>query len=467
MSSKPYAPEEPIAAIATALVPSALGIIRTSGKNAVSLVAKLFSRPKALLNAKGNTIVYGWIIDPENQNQKIDEVMVAVYREGKSFTGEEMAEIFCHGGTAPVLRIYNLLLANGFRSAEKGEYTFRAFINGKSDLTKAEAVREIIGSKTDLSRSHAAQRLEGGLLSEIEDIKKQMLHAIATLEVEIEYPEDEENIADSFDSTELRQIKARLEKLSSSWAAEKLYQEGAQVVLCGKTNAGKSSLFNALLKEERAIVSDIRGTTRDWLESFASFGGVPVRLFDTAGLRETDDVIEKTGVERTKDLITKADVILYVADSTVALDQEDNDFLSRYANGTAPFVLVLNKDDKTLGQNQVNFDKQKFSNVSAVKISAKTGSGIAELISFVKNLLEKQAKRENDIIGLGSERQKIAVEEALDSINHALIAAEQGFTLDAAVQDIEDAISCLAELTGEVTPDDILESVFSSFCVGK
>ncbi|MBO7486349.1 MAG: tRNA uridine-5-carboxymethylaminomethyl(34) synthesis GTPase MnmE [Spirochaetaceae bacterium] len=470
MNKKAYTPEEPIAAIATALVPAALGVIRTSGRNAVQLVSKVFSRPKALLGAKPNSIVYGWIKDsskPAGQ-QNIDEVLAAVYHAPKSYTGEDMVEIFCHGGTITVISILNLLLANGFRQAEKGEFTFRSFINGKGDLTKAEAVKEIIGSKTDESRSHAAERLEGSLYSEIEDIKQQLLKVIASLEVEIEYPEDEENIADSFDTTELRKIKKRMETLRASWDTEKLYQDGAKVVLCGKTNAGKSSLFNVLLKEERAIVSDIHGTTRDWLESTVSFDGIPVQLYDTAGLRETDDIIEQKGVERSISLTEQADIILYLIDSSTGVTAEDTDFIQNFKDEKSKLVILMNKSDKTKKtvEELTSTAKQSFPDTPIIPVSTKTTDGIRDLVYSVKKLLSAKEKKEASV-GLGSERQKKLIDEALESVNHVFVVSEEGFTLDAAVQDIEDAISSLAEITGEVTPDDILESVFSSFCVGK
>lgn len=458
--SKSYTPEEPIAAIATALAPSALALIRISGKNCIELLSKVFSRPKALTQAEGNTIVYGWIVDSVNpdQKQKIDEVLVSVFRAPKSYTGEEMAEISCHGGISPVTAIFNLLLKNGFRTAFPGEFTFRAFINGKTDLTKSEAVKEIIDSKTDASRSLAAGRLSGNLYNEIQSIKEKIISTIASIEVELEYPEDEENFSDSFDSTLLLQAKNSLTELSKSWQSQKLYQDGARIILCGKTNAGKSSLFNALLKEERAIVSDIEGTTRDWIESWVSFDGIPARLFDTAGLRITDDVIEQRGVEMTKDLTQDADIIIYLVDSTKEESKDDIDFINSF-NGKIPVIKVLNKIDVL--QNNSKLDE------NSVKISAKTGLGISDLIKTVKGALVQSTKSDRTQAGLGSERQKQAVDEALDSVNHALEVSKGGFSMDAVVQDLEDALSFLSEITGETTPEDILGNIFANFCVGK
>lgn len=458
--SNSYTPEEPIAAIATALAPSALALIRISGKNCIELLSKVFSRPKALTQTEGNTIVYGWIVDSVNpdQKQKIDEVLVSVFRAPKSYTGEEMAEISCHGGISPVTAIFNLLLKNGFRTALPGEFTFRAFINGKTDLTKSEAVKEIIDSKTDASRSLAAGRLSGNLYNEIQSIKEKIISTIASIEVELEYPEDEENFSDSFDSTLLLQAKNSLTELSKSWQSQKLYQDGARIILCGKTNAGKSSLFNALLKEERAIVSDIEGTTRDWIESWVSFDGIPARLFDTAGLRITDDVIEQRGVEMTKDLTQDADIIIYLVDSTKEESKDDIDFINSF-NGKIPVIKVLNKIDVL--QNNSKLDE------NSVKISAKTGLGISDLIKTVKGTLVQSTKSDRTQAGLGSERQKQAVDEALDSVNHALEVSKGGFSMDAVVQDLEDALSFLSEITGETTPEDILGNIFANFCVGK
>lgn len=458
MTPSQYAPEEPISSIATALAPAALGIVRVSGTGCIELVSKIFSRPKALLEAPGNTLVYGWIVD---QGQKIDEVMLSVYRAPKSFTGEDMVEISCHGGPAVVTAIQNLMLKSGFRQANRGEYTFRAYINGKTDLTKAEAVKEIIDSHTDTSRSHAAGRLAGSLFAEIDSIKKLIIDTLASIEVEIEYPEDEETIADTFDRKDIEIAIKRLQSLVDSWQGEKLYQDGARVVLAGRTNAGKSSLFNAILKEERAIVSDIEGTTRDWLESWASINGIPVRLFDTAGLRETSDQIEAQGVEISRNLVHDADVVLYLVDSQQGLIKEDRDFIEHC---TEPLIIVETKIDKD-GENRENIEiKEGF---SVCKISSKTGEGIAELFNQISAILTAGLSSERQQAGLGSARQKESVAEALECVKHALVSADDNYTLDAVVQDLEDAIDSLGEVTGDVTPDDVLGSIFANFCVGK
>ena len=463
MPNPKYAPEEPICAVATALAPAALGIVRCSGKDCICLMEKVVSRPKALREAAGNTIVYGWIKDGEIP---VDEVMVSVFRAPKSFTGEEMVEISCHGGPAVVLAIHRLLLKSGFRQAERGEFTFRAFINGKADLTKAEAVREIIDSRTGEGRSRAAGRLAGSLYEEIDSIKKLITDTLASIEVEIEYPEDEETIADSFDSTDLNKAIERLEFLSASWKGEKLYQDGARLVLCGRTNAGKSSLFNAILKEERAIVSDIEGTTRDWIESWVDFDGIPVRLFDTAGLRETDDVIEAHGVELTHSLSEDADVILYLTDARYNLNSEDFLFLRMC---TKPVIFVWNKSD--LVEEEKSLSRQFLAEVPLIKkelhVSASKGSGFSELYGAVREVLTEGTASERTQAGRGAERQKNAVEEALESVRHAVMVAQEDYALDAVVQDIEDSLNSLGEVTGEVTADDVLGSIFSRFCVGK
>lgn len=503
MNSAGYTPEEPIAAIATALAPAALGIVRCSGKGVIELLAPLFSRPKALLSAEGNTIVYGWLIEPVAGQgavgRRIDQVLVSVFRSPRSFTGEDMVEISCHGGPGMVTGILRLLTSHGFRAALPGEFTFRSFINGKADLTRAEAVQEIIAAKTDTSRGRAAGRLAGGLFQELDEIKSLLRETLAALEAEIEYPEDEEAIADAFDSSQLEEARSRLASLCASWSCERLYQDGVRVVLCGRTNAGKSSLFNTLLKEDRSIVSNIHGTTRDWIEGWVSFGGIPARLFDTAGLRESDDEVERHGIQRTQDLTAEADLILYVVDSTVGLTEEDREFLEnrrRAENpsdccgsddnrpddnrrddnrtgdkptaGSPPLALVLNKWDKVALHSLSEPGMDGLPVDTVVRLSARTGQGTAQLVEEICRLLFRNISHAGaEQVGLGTERQKDCAQAALEAVVHGLEVAEEGYTLDAVVQDVEEALEALGEITGEVTTEDILDTVFSRFCLGK
>lgn len=508
MNSAGYTPEEPIAAIATALAPAALGIVRCSGKGVIELLAPLFSRPKALLEAEGNTIVYGWLIEPAAGQgavgRRIDQVLVSVFRSPRSFTGEDMVEISCHGGPGMVTGILRLLTSHGFRAALPGEFTFRSFINGKADLTRAEAVQEIIAAKTDTSRGRAAGRLAGGLFQELDEIKSLLRETLAALEAEIEYPEDEEAIAEAFDSSQLEEARRRLASLCASWSCERLYQDGVRVVLCGRTNAGKSSLFNTLLKEDRSIVSNIHGTTRDWIEGWVSFGGIPARLFDTAGLRESDDEVERHGIQRTQDLTAEADLILYVVDSTIGLTEEDREFLEnrrRAENpsdccgcddnrpddnrpddnrrddnrlgdkptaGSPPLALVLNKWDKVALHSLSEPGMDGLPVDTVVRLSARTGQGTAQLVEEICRLLFRNISHAGaGQVGLGTERQKDCAQAALEAVVHGLEVAEEGYTLDAVVQDVEEALESLGEITGEVTTEDILDTVFSRFCLGK
>lgn len=458
MQSLNYILDDDIAAIATALAPSALGIIRTSGPKSIEHTARFFSRPETLLKADGHTLVYGWVHDA---GVNIDEVMLCIYRAPHSNTGENTVEIICHGGPAVVKAVYNLCIKNGFRPAERGEFTFRSFIHGKTDLTRAEAVREMIDSKTGTGCKKAAGRLSGAVFRRLERIKSELLTALASLAVEIEYPEDETSGAGSFDEQLFEQSCTELRSLAVSWQNEKIYQNGIKIVLAGKTNAGKSSLFNALLKEDRAIVSDIHGTTRDWLEADLDFNGIPVKLFDTAGIRDTGDSIEAIGVQRSIALIGEADIALYLIDGTKPPAADDITFIAKAA---IPLILVHTKSDKGLPETL----PPELHNYRTVAVSAKTGDGLERLTAAVTDMvIADRTLTTESSVSLGTLRQRQAVESALSALEHAQTAAASGYPLDAVIQDVEDAVHTLGEITGEVRSDDILDRIFSDFCVGK
>ncbi|WP_024466566.1 tRNA uridine-5-carboxymethylaminomethyl(34) synthesis GTPase MnmE [Treponema pedis] len=470
MQAGKYGLDDAIAAIATALSPAALGIVRTSGANCIELSASIFSKPGTLLKAAGNSVLHGWVINPKTKI-KIDEVTVCVYRAPKSFTGEDSVEFICHGGTAVVLSIYRLLLQNGFRAAEGGEFTFRAFANGKTDLTRAEAVNEIINSKTDTAVELAAGRLSGSVFSEIKRIKESLLKVIAAADVEIEYPEDEETVEGVFSSDLILQVLNPLQILYDSWASEKIFIDGARVVLAGKTNAGKSSLFNVLLKEDRAIVSDIHGTTRDWLEAGLNFNGIPVNLYDTAGFRYTQDKIEAIGVERSLKISREADLVLYLLDSAEAVKDSklNDDDLNFIKNSPVPIITVITKTDLLdSGKEKLIIKILKDENIlNYIFISAKNYKGIKELSAAAYGLLASSSNSLSKGASLGSERQKEAVSNALQFLNSAYENAAAGFPLDLITEDLEEALRFLGEVTGEVNSEDILDKVFSGFCVGK
>ncbi|MBN1615764.1 MAG: tRNA uridine-5-carboxymethylaminomethyl(34) synthesis GTPase MnmE [Spirochaetales bacterium] len=469
MKPSDYDPSRPIVAIASALVPQALGIVRLSGSRCLELLAPFFSRPQALALAPGNTLVHGWLYNaPEGTEgrSRLDEVMIAVYRAPKSFTGEDSAEITCHGGPAILMAVFRTAREAGFFPAQKGEFTLRAFMNGKTDLTRSEAIREIIESSTDMARESAANRLSGTLTREIIEIKNLVIHAIAAIGVEIEYPEDEETVKGAFNATPIMQAIERLKILESAWVTERLLLEGVKIVLAGKTNAGKSRFFNALLKEERAIVSDTHGTTRDWLESRIDVDGIPALLYDTAGMRETEDHIEAQGVDRSKNLARKADLVLYLVDATCGLTDEDRQILSTLS----PSILVWSKVDLPQAKPLVNITQEGLPVQACIAASAKTGEGIHELIKRAALIIrgadsgEVCAKGE---IAPGSERQKKAIQAAREQLQSAIHNEQKGFPLDAVCQDLEESLTFLGEITGEISSADILDEVFSNFCVGK
>ncbi|MDR0877805.1 MAG: tRNA uridine-5-carboxymethylaminomethyl(34) synthesis GTPase MnmE [Treponema sp.] len=475
MSTPAYGDDAPIAAFATPLSESALALIRCSGKNAVELLAPFFSRPENLLNARGNTVVHGWII---KSGERIDEVLVSVFRAPRSFTGEESFDISCHGGISAARAVMRVLNTAGFRNALPGEFTFRAFMSGKLDLTRSESVMEIVSAKTDLSRRHAIQRLSGVLEQEIIAIKNLLVQALSQTEILLDYSEDE--IGASNDEMtgampgkpQAAEALDRLKTLASSWRRERLYQEGALAVIAGRPNAGKSSLFNLLLKEERSIVTEAPGTTRDWIEAWISSDGIPIRLVDTAGLRDSNDPVEKIGVERSRELLHEADLILYVIDGETGITEDDRVFLEEYSQKSenrkmAVQVLALwNKADKVPLPQTIANTNNHGKCPTLIAVSAKTGLGITELTSVMSSLLGSTDTTETTA-GIATIRQKNLIDTAIEAVESALELAANGEPLDLIAPQLRSAVNSLGEITGEVSTVDILEAMFSKFCVGK
>jgi tRNA modification GTPase len=467
-----YGDDCPIAALATPPGESALAVIRTSGKDAVDRLAGVFSRPDALRGAAGNSVVYGWVLGPGGE--RLDQVLISVYRAPRSFTGEEGAEITCHGGSAVIRGVLEALRGAGFRDALPGEFSFRAFMQGKLDLTRAESVMELVFAKTGRSRDRALGRLSGALEGEIRGIGGLLLHVLAAAELYLDYSEDEigpgdaggeggdgEEAAGRLPQRALaEEARRRLRALAGSYRLESLYREGALAVIAGRPNAGKSSLFNRLLKEDRAIVAEAPGTTRDWIEAWISLEGIPLRLVDTAGLRDSADPVERLGVARSRELLDRADLVLYVIDGEAGFSPEDRDFLGA-AGEKAPALLRLwNKADRA--------PLPPEGEGSLIAVSAKTGEGLPALIAAAAGALEAGfGVAEAGGAGLGSPRQKELVDRALESLEEALDLADRAEPLDLAAPLLRDAVNALGEITGEVSTADILEALFSRFCVGK
>ena len=437
-----YNVDEPIYALATAYAPSALAVIRLSGKNTIEMLSQAFSSPSWLNKAASKTLVHGYILDEENV--RIDEVVLAVYREGSGYTGEEAVEISCHGSLVVLRRLFTRLEQLGFKRAEKGEFTFRAFMHGRMDLTQAEAVEEIIRSKSEISQEKALDRLSGKLRDSITDIKTRLVDILASLEVQLDYAEDE--IIDEwvFPEAEVSSIISSLKALSSTYGASRIYREGAKVVLAGAANAGKSSLFNLLVKEDRAIVSPVPGTTRDFIETWIDLDGIPVRLFDTAGLRSSDDMVESEGIRRSEALMDDADLIIYLVDPDDALLPENID--------SERTLVVYSKRDKRRMADDLS-------------ISSVTGEGVSELIGEVKERLMGLSPQEEGGLSIDSERQYSYLLSCIDALESAERCKDA--PVDIMAMFFQSALESLGYITGEVTTEDLLDTLFSKFCLGK
>jgi tRNA modification GTPase len=464
MKTFSYGDDSPIAAFATTPGKSALTLIRCSGKGSPELAAGIFSSREKILQAAGNTVIHGWIVahnkSPDKPTERVDDVLISVFRSPKSYTGEDSIDISCHGGNAAGQAVMAALRAVGFRDALPGEFTFRAFMNGKLDLTRAESVMELVSARTDRGRHNAINRLSGVLEKEISAIKKTLVEVLSGAEIFLDYSEDEisadaEEIAGRLPGeTPARETLARLQKLASSWHLERIYQDGILAVIAGRPNSGKSSLFNLLLKEERSIVTEIPGTTRDWIEAWVSIEGIPVRLADTAGLRDSSDRVEKIGVERSRDLLEAADLVLYLIDGEVGITDGDSALIEKLAT---PHLILWNKTDIAPAPKGL------------LAVSAKTGEGITELSTAIATAIQTgiAANAENIYPSLGTERQKNLVEAAITALEEALRLAERGEPLDLVSPMLREAVNALGEITGEVSTADILEKMFGKFCVGK
>ena len=467
MDNNSFYPRDSIAALATPWGESALAVIRVSGADSLAVLDSLFrpASPAAgtLTAVQGHTVHHGAIVVParEGEPEIIDDVLVAVFRGPKSFTGEDGAEISCHGSPVIVRRLLELLNKAGFRFAGPGEFTLRAFLNRKLDLTQAEAVNEVVRARSDRARAIALNRLSGAIERKITEIKQAVVRLSAAVELGLDYPEDEiEPGKPAAREEDAAVCQEELERLLATYRIGKLYQEGISVVLAGRTNSGKSTLFNRMLREDRAIVSEVHGTTRDYLEAVVTMDGVPIKLYDTAGYRDRADSIEAEGMRRTDSIVANADLVLYLVDAGQGLAVQDEEFLnSRAQSGsTIPVWSKIDAPDAGRPNSPPGF----------VALSAKEGEGLEALSRrIIETVLAGAGSVEAGEPIIDSLRQKRLLERARQGIEDFRRGLREDQPLDVLAVDLKEALDALGEITGEVTSRDILNQIFSQFCVGK
>lgn len=453
-----------IAAIATVLGEGGISIIRISGSKSLDIVDSIFKgkNNRNLLDINPYSMRYGFIIEKETEDI-LDEVLVTYMKGPRSYTAEDTVEINCHGGVTPTKRIFQEIIKAGARVAEPGEFTKRAFLNGRIDLSQAEAVIDIIRAKTELSMKSAVLQSNGRISKEIDSLRNRLLQIIAHIEATVDFPEDDlEEVTSNQVSIQVENIINEVSELLSTADEGKILREGLNVVIVGKPNVGKSSLLNALLKEQRAIVTEVPGTTRDVIEEYINLDGVPIKIIDTAGIRETEDIVEKIGVEKSKEKIIEADLIIFMIDLSRELDDEDKEIMDYIRD--KKYIVLLNKSD--LENKVVKEDLVGLNLKYIIESSAKSGKGLDELKDSIKELFFKGEVKNQDII-ITNARHKEALIRAKESLSSALDTLNNTLAIDLSSIDIRNAWSKLGEITGDTLEEDIIDKIFSEFCLGK
>lgn len=452
--------EKTIAGIATSASLSSISVIRLSGEDALAVTDRIFRgiNARPLLDIRPFSIRYGHILNTDGS--VIDEVLVSYFKASKSYTGEDVVEISCHGGPLPVRRILERILEHGVRLAQPGEFTKRAFLNGRIDLSQAEAVMDIIESRTDAALRSANDQSRGSLSRRILEMRDSLMNVMAKIEVTLDFPDDDlDRASDLVLADELEAIRDAVAKLLATSEKGKLLREGLKVVIAGKPNVGKSSLLNVLLDEQRAIVTEIPGTTRDVIEEYINLEGIPLRLTDTAGIRETRDLVESIGVERSKQSIEEADLIILVLDLSRHLSEEDHDLLDITKDRRR--IILLNKEDLP-----------KIADIpasileEAAVISALNNFGLDRLRERIREMTLGAAAGFDETL-VTAARHKEALMKAEQSLDEAVTAIRQSIPMDLVTIDVHDAWSALGEITGDTLQDDLVDKIFSGFCIGK
>ena len=449
--------KDTIAAISTALGVGAISIIRVSGDKAINIVNKIFSSD--LLQKNTHTVTYGYIKD---KNEIIDEVLVTIMKSPKTFTTEDIVEINCHGGIATTNKVLDLLLKNGCRLAEPGEFTKRAFLNGRIDLTEAEAVMDLINVKTEKAREIAINNLKGNTTNKIKELRKKLIDILTNIEVNIDYPEylDIEVMTNKKIKKSLSEISDQLNKIITNSKNSNIIKEGINVAIIGKPNVGKSSILNRLIGKEKAIVTNIPGTTRDIVEGEINLDGILLNLIDTAGIRETKDIVEQIGVEKSLDIKDRSDLVILVLNNNEKLTTEDKNLIESIKNKKS--IIVINKNDL-----EEKLDKKLINHKNIVYTNTLTDDGIESLKNKIKELFNIDEITTNDFTYVSSIEQLNRLEEAKQSLNDIKKGIDENLPIDMIEIDIKNIWQILGEIIGETYTEELLDQLFKDFCVGK
>lgn len=456
--------DDTIAAIATAPGEGGIGIVRISGEKSLQVANEIFRSMtgKKIQEYNTRTLIYGNIVDNDHA---IDEVLLAYMKGPNSYTAEDVIEINCHGGFISVKKILELILSKDVRLADAGEFTKRAFLNGRIDLSQAEAIIDVIKAKTDMAHEVAQSHLEGSLSKKIKELRMNVTEVLAHLEVAIDFSEEDvEEITYQTLSERAEELRTQIKKLYDTAESGKILRDGLKTVIVGKPNVGKSSLLNSILGENRAIVTDIPGTTRDVIEEFVNIKGIPLKIVDTAGIRETEDIVERIGVEKSRESFSSADLVIMVLDSSRKLDDEDMEILKNIESKKT--IILLNKTD--LPQ-QIEEDKlnQYVDSNSIIRISALNNEGIEELQDKIEGMVYKGSVKNSSSVVITNSRHKDALLKAYESINDAIGAIEQNMPYDFIEVDFKNIWDYLGYINGDTIKEDLLDTIFSNFCIGK
>lgn len=457
--------DDTIAAISTAPGEGGIGIIRMSGSDSLNILKKVFRNKSGneFKSFQTHTVKYGYIIDPIT-GEMIDECLVIYMAGPRTYTREDVVEINCHGGVVSVRRVLETVLNSGARMSEAGEFTKRAFLNGRIDLSEAEGVMDLIRSKTDESAKLALEQSRGKTSRKVKEVSGKLLNALAHIEAAVAFPEDDiEDVVSDKVTVAVKEVIEDVEDLIENSNAGKIYRDGLNTIIVGKPNVGKSSLLNTLLEEKRAIVTDIPGTTRDVIEEYVNIRGIPVKLVDTAGIRETDDLVEKIGVEKSKEYIEKSDLVILMLDNGRALEVQDKEVIEFVKDKKV--IVIINKMDLK-GELELEYIKERFSEKSIIYTSVNTEEGIEEVKDKISELVNSGDISIKDVYITNVRHRDVLIKARL-SLIEGLNALNINMPLDMASVELKDAYLKLGEITGEAYSEDILDKIFSDFCIGK